>query len=96
MSLNRAARHLGLAPRRLREAVRRGELVAYQPGHRTVYIQWYELKRWLRTQRVASLAEDKSETRGHQAEDREQAPAFPRDEMPSYAEAVDRELDADE
>ena len=54
LSVNQAARQLGLSPRRLREAVRSGELPAYRPGDRTVYLRWSELLRWLCTQRVRS------------------------------------------
>ena len=52
VSIYRAARRLGLAPRRLRQAVRAGKLPAYRPGDRTVYIRWPELLDWLGTQRV--------------------------------------------
>jgi excisionase family DNA binding protein len=52
ISVFKAARQLGLAPRRLREAIRTGELPAYRPGRRTTYVRWPELLRWLRGQRV--------------------------------------------
>ena len=54
LSINQAARQLGLAPRRLREAVRTGELPAYRPGDRTIYVRWPEPLRWLGTMRVPS------------------------------------------
>jgi excisionase family DNA binding protein len=54
VTVHQAARRLGLAPRRLRVAVRRGELPGYRPGDRTVYVRWPEVLSWLRTQRVPS------------------------------------------
>lgn len=49
-----AARRLGIDPRRLRAAIRSGQLAAYQPGDRTLYIRWSELLHWLREQRHRS------------------------------------------
>jgi excisionase family DNA binding protein len=54
VSLHQAANRLGLAPRRLRAAVRDGELPAFQPGRRTRYVLWPDVVRWLQSQRVAS------------------------------------------
>jgi excisionase family DNA binding protein len=53
LSVNQAARQLGLAPRRLRTAIRTGELRAIRPGSRTCYVIWPDVLRWLREQRVA-------------------------------------------
>lgn len=60
ISVQKAARQLGLSPRRLRAAVREGELPAYQPGHRTVYLQWSELLRWLKSQQIDGSVDPKS------------------------------------
>jgi excisionase family DNA binding protein len=54
MSVHQAAQRLGLAPRRLRAAVRDGALPGFRPGERTVYVRWPDLLRWLGTQRVPS------------------------------------------
>ena len=53
-SVRRAARRLGIDPRRLRAAVRGGELEAYQPGSRACYVRWADVLRWLRAQRLPS------------------------------------------
>jgi excisionase family DNA binding protein len=54
LTIHQAAKRLKLAPRMLRAAVRRGDLPAYRPGLRTVYVMWPEVIAWLRTQRVPS------------------------------------------
>lgn len=54
LSVQRAARRLGIDRRRLRVAIRSGELEAYRPGERTVYVRWPDVLRWLRAQRVPS------------------------------------------
>jgi excisionase family DNA binding protein len=60
VSVQEAARQLGLSPRRLRAAIREEELPAYQPGNRTVYLQWSELLRWLRSQQIDGSVGPKS------------------------------------
>jgi excisionase family DNA binding protein len=54
LTIQRAAKRLGLAPQLLRAAVRRGDLAAYRPGSRWVYVVWPDVIAWLRTQRVPS------------------------------------------
>jgi len=54
LSVRRAARRLGIDPRRLRVAIRTGKLEAYRPGERAVYVRWPDVLRWLRAQRVPS------------------------------------------
>ena len=52
VSLHRTARKLGLAPRRLRAAVRQGALPGFQPGNRTIYLRWPDVEKWVESQRV--------------------------------------------
>jgi hypothetical protein len=51
-SLSAASRRLGISRRRLKQAVKRGELAAFRPGSRTCYVIWPDVLRWLREQRV--------------------------------------------
>ena len=53
LTVQRAAKRLGIAPRRLRAAVQQGDLAAYKPGSRWLYVVWSEVLQWLRKQRVA-------------------------------------------
>ena len=54
VSVNQAARKLGIGACRLRIAVRAGEIAGFRPGGRTVYLRWADVLRWLYTQRVPS------------------------------------------
>ena len=54
LTLRSAARRLGIDPRQLRAAIRSGALEAYQPGSRVCYVDWRDVLRWLRAQRVPS------------------------------------------
>jgi excisionase family DNA binding protein len=52
LTVQRAAKRLGIAPRRLRAAVRHGDLAAFRPGSRWLYVTWPDVLSWLRKQRV--------------------------------------------
>ena len=55
LSVQRAGQRLGIDPRRLREAIRTGDLEAYRPGTRACYVRWSDVLRWLRGQRLPSI-----------------------------------------
>lgn len=48
LSVQRAARRLGIDPRQMRAAIRRGDLDTFQPGNRTRYVRWPDVIHWLR------------------------------------------------
>jgi excisionase family DNA binding protein len=52
LSLRQAARRFGVSERRLSRAVHGGELVAYQPGDRTILVRPTDVEAWLQGCRV--------------------------------------------
>ena len=54
LSIPKAALRLGIDSRRLRSAVKAGDLEAYRPGGGTCYVHWSDVLRWLRAQRLPS------------------------------------------
>ncbi len=52
LSLRQAARHLGVAERLLRQAVRSGALPAFRLGERTLRVKLSDLNDWIQDRRV--------------------------------------------
>lgn len=52
LSIRRAATRFGIHPRRLRAAIREGDLAAFRPGERTQYVRIGDVRKWLEGHRV--------------------------------------------
>jgi excisionase family DNA binding protein len=56
LSIRRAAARFGIHPRRLRAAIREGDLSAFRPGERTQYVRVEDVRSWLEGHRVVPVS----------------------------------------